>query len=79
MSYSNAMHDKATRTNLIAVADAEKFRRKLREWRKKNPGVSDHEMPGWLCSLKEKADRSAAENLGTIASKGAMDLFPPLR
>jgi len=77
--YNNAMPAKSARTNLIAIADAEKFRRKLREWRRKNPGVSDHEMPGWLCTLKEKADRSAADNLGTMAAKGAMDLFPPTR
>lgn len=77
--YNNAMPAKSDRTSLVAIADAEKFRRKLREWRKKNPNCSDHEMPGWLVALKVKADNSAADNLGTKAAKSAMDLFPPMR
>lgn len=77
--YSNSLPAKAANLSILAHADAEKFRRKLKEWRRKNPGVSDHEMPGWLLALKVKADASASDNLGTMAAKSAMDLFPPCR
>lgn len=77
--YRNTMPTRSSRDSLNAQHDTAKFRAKLREWRKKNPNLSDLEMPGWLVSLKEKADAAAKQNLNTQAVREAMSLFPPER